>query len=53
MAICGYLYAARPEENGVEVAPVDKGSDRGRRVRGGRGERTNFKTLFRLKAGCY
>lgn len=28
---------ARPEENGVEVTPVDKGSDRGRRVRGGRG----------------
>uniref|UniRef100_A0AAX7UHM7 UBA domain-containing protein n=1 Tax=Astatotilapia calliptera TaxID=8154 RepID=A0AAX7UHM7_ASTCA len=28
---------ARPEENGVEVTPVDKGSDRGRRVKGGRG----------------
>ncbi|KAM9409359.1 ubiquitin-associated protein 2a isoform 1-T1 [Pholidichthys leucotaenia] len=28
---------ARPEENGVEVTPVEKGSDRGRRVRGGRG----------------
>ncbi|XP_035487719.2 ubiquitin-associated protein 2a isoform X2 [Scophthalmus maximus] len=28
---------ARPEENGVEVTPVDRGSDRGRRVRGGRG----------------
>ncbi|XP_029359165.1 ubiquitin-associated protein 2a [Echeneis naucrates] len=28
---------ARPEENGVEVAPVDRGSDRGRRVKGGRG----------------
>uniref|UniRef100_A0A668UCU3 UBA domain-containing protein n=1 Tax=Oreochromis aureus TaxID=47969 RepID=A0A668UCU3_OREAU len=25
---------ARPEENGVEVTPVDKGSDRGRRVKG-------------------
>ncbi|XP_024125953.1 ubiquitin-associated protein 2a isoform X2 [Oryzias melastigma] len=29
--------AARPEENGVEVAPVDRGSDRGRRVKGSRG----------------
>uniref|UniRef100_A0AAQ4QRD5 Ubiquitin associated protein 2a n=1 Tax=Gasterosteus aculeatus aculeatus TaxID=481459 RepID=A0AAQ4QRD5_GASAC len=30
---------ARPEENGVEVTPVDRGSDRGRRARGGsRGE---------------
>ncbi|XP_034539267.1 ubiquitin-associated protein 2a [Notolabrus celidotus] len=28
---------ARPEENGVEVTPVDKGADRGRRLRGGRG----------------
>ncbi|XP_040890380.1 ubiquitin-associated protein 2a isoform X2 [Toxotes jaculatrix] len=28
---------ARPEENGVEVTPVDRGSDRGRRVKGGRG----------------
>uniref|UniRef100_UPI0037E8C697 ubiquitin-associated protein 2a n=1 Tax=Semicossyphus pulcher TaxID=241346 RepID=UPI0037E8C697 len=28
---------ARPEENGVEVTPVDRGSDRGRRARGGRG----------------
>uniref|UniRef100_A0AAQ6IL62 UBA domain-containing protein n=1 Tax=Anabas testudineus TaxID=64144 RepID=A0AAQ6IL62_ANATE len=28
---------ARLEENGVEVTPVDKGSDRGRRVKGGRG----------------
>lgn len=28
---------ARPEENGVEVTPVDRGSDRGRRLRGGRG----------------
>ncbi|XP_040015151.1 ubiquitin-associated protein 2a isoform X2 [Xiphias gladius] len=27
----------RPEENGVEVTPVDRGSDRGRRVKGGRG----------------
>ncbi|TDH14414.1 hypothetical protein EPR50_G00042630 [Perca flavescens] len=26
---------ARPEENGVEVTPVDRGSDRGRRARGG------------------
>ncbi|XP_054473167.1 ubiquitin-associated protein 2a isoform X2 [Anoplopoma fimbria] len=25
---------ARPEENGVEVTPVDRGSDRGRRARG-------------------
>ncbi|KAK2862413.1 hypothetical protein Q5P01_001946 [Channa striata] len=28
---------ARPEENGVEVPPGDRGSDRGRRVKGGRG----------------
>lgn len=28
---------ARPEENGVEVTPVDRGSDRGRRGKGGRG----------------
>ncbi|XP_071351623.1 ubiquitin-associated protein 2a [Trachinotus anak] len=28
---------ARPEENGVEVTPVDRSSDRGRRVKGGRG----------------
>nr|XP_020448733.1 ubiquitin-associated protein 2 [Monopterus albus]XP_020448734.1 ubiquitin-associated protein 2 [Monopterus albus]XP_020448735.1 ubiquitin-associated protein 2 [Monopterus albus]XP_020448736.1 ubiquitin-associated protein 2 [Monopterus albus]XP_020448737.1 ubiquitin-associated protein 2 [Monopterus albus]XP_020448738.1 ubiquitin-associated protein 2 [Monopterus albus] len=28
---------ARPEENGVEVTPVDRGSDRGRRVKGGKG----------------
>ncbi|XP_013888552.1 ubiquitin-associated protein 2, partial [Austrofundulus limnaeus] len=28
---------ARPEENGVEATPVDKGSDRGRRVKGSRG----------------
>lgn len=49
MAVCGYLYPARPEENGVEVAPVDKGSDRGRRVRGARGEHTNFKRDGRLK----
>ncbi|XP_016891910.1 ubiquitin-associated protein 2-like isoform X2 [Cynoglossus semilaevis] len=28
---------ARPEENGVEVTLVDRGSDRGRRLRGGRG----------------
>ncbi|TKS70914.1 Ubiquitin-associated protein 2 [Collichthys lucidus] len=28
---------ARPEENGVEVTPVDRGSDRGRRLRVGRG----------------
>ncbi|KAM8866950.1 ubiquitin-associated protein 2a isoform 3-T3 [Synchiropus picturatus] len=27
----------RPEENGVEVAPVGRGSDRGRRGKGGRG----------------
>ncbi|KAM3878265.1 ubiquitin-associated protein 2a [Diretmus argenteus] len=27
----------RPEENGVEVTPVDRGSERGRRGRGGRG----------------
>lgn len=36
--------AARPEENGVEVTPVEKasekGSERGRRQRGARGERT-------------
>uniref|UniRef100_A0A665T5T4 UBA domain-containing protein n=1 Tax=Echeneis naucrates TaxID=173247 RepID=A0A665T5T4_ECHNA len=36
---------ARPEENGVEVAPVDRGSDRGRRVKGGRGEQTLIKIL--------
>ncbi|XP_037831161.1 ubiquitin-associated protein 2a isoform X2 [Kryptolebias marmoratus] len=28
---------ARPEENGVEAAPADKGCDRGRRVKGSRG----------------
>ncbi|CAK6958271.1 ubiquitin-associated protein 2a isoform X4 [Scomber scombrus] len=28
---------ARPEENGVEVTPVDRGSERGRRLKGGRG----------------
>ncbi|XP_026163244.1 ubiquitin-associated protein 2a isoform X2 [Mastacembelus armatus] len=28
---------ARPEENGVDATPLDKGSDRGRRVKGGRG----------------
>ncbi|XP_029006056.1 ubiquitin-associated protein 2a [Betta splendens] len=28
---------AHLEENGVEVTPVDRGSDRGRRVKGGRG----------------
>ncbi|KAK2914783.1 ubiquitin-associated protein 2a [Channa argus] len=28
---------ARPEENGVEVIPGDRGSDRGRRIKGGRG----------------
>ncbi|XP_015235359.1 PREDICTED: ubiquitin-associated protein 2 isoform X1 [Cyprinodon variegatus] len=28
---------ARPEENGVEAPPADKGSDRGRRARGSRG----------------
>lgn len=27
----------RPEENGVEVTPVDRGSERGRRLKGGRG----------------
>ncbi|XP_031696067.1 ubiquitin-associated protein 2-like, partial [Anarrhichthys ocellatus] len=27
--------APRPEENGVEVPPVDRGADRGRRARGG------------------
>uniref|UniRef100_A0A667WV06 Ubiquitin associated protein 2a n=1 Tax=Myripristis murdjan TaxID=586833 RepID=A0A667WV06_9TELE len=31
----------RPEENGVEVTPVDRGSERGRRGRGGRGETFN------------
>uniref|UniRef100_A0A3B3YPK4 UBA domain-containing protein n=1 Tax=Poecilia mexicana TaxID=48701 RepID=A0A3B3YPK4_9TELE len=30
---------ARPEENGVEATPVDKGSDRGRRARGRSGGR--------------
>ncbi|XP_019736146.1 ubiquitin-associated protein 2a isoform X2 [Hippocampus comes] len=29
--------AVRPAENGVEVTPVDKGSDRGKRAKGGRG----------------
>ncbi|XP_077385652.1 ubiquitin-associated protein 2a isoform X2 [Festucalex cinctus] len=29
--------AVRPAENGVEVTPVDRGSDRGRRSKGGRG----------------
>ncbi|XP_054639968.1 ubiquitin-associated protein 2a isoform X3 [Dunckerocampus dactyliophorus] len=29
--------AVRPEENGVEVTPVDRSSDRGRRAKGGRG----------------
>ncbi|XP_077429124.1 ubiquitin-associated protein 2a [Vanacampus margaritifer] len=29
--------AVRPAENGVEVTPVDRGSDRGRRAKGGRG----------------
>lgn len=37
-------HPARPEENGVEVTPVDRGSDRGRRPRGGRGEPTVFET---------
>lgn len=32
-----HAQTARPEENGVEAAPVDKGSDRGRRVKGSRG----------------
>lgn len=31
------LLTARPEENGVEATPLDKGSDRGRRARGSRG----------------
>lgn len=48
-AICGCVCPARPEENGVEAAPVDKGSDRGRRVRGARGECTNIKADFRCK----
>lgn len=42
-AVCP--HPARPEENGVEVTPVDRGSDRGRRQRGGRGEWTVFETL--------
>ncbi|XP_077458158.1 ubiquitin-associated protein 2a isoform X2 [Stigmatopora argus] len=29
--------AARPVENGVEVTPVERGSERGRRAKGGRG----------------
>lgn len=33
--MCVCTRAARPEENGVEVTPVDRGSDRGRRARGG------------------
>lgn len=36
---------AHVEENGVEVTPVDRGSDRGRRVKGGRGERNAHQTL--------
>lgn len=45
MALSPWFYsAARPEENGVEVTPVEKGtekgSERGRRQRGARGERT-------------
>lgn len=37
--VCKFIHAqtARPEENGLEAAPVDKGSDRGRRVKGSRG----------------
>ncbi|XP_059925278.1 ubiquitin-associated protein 2a isoform X3 [Gadus macrocephalus] len=36
--VCVSVYtAARPEENGVEVMPVERGSERGRRGRGGRG----------------
>lgn len=42
LLLCSFL--ARPEENGVEVTPVEKGSEkgseRGRRQRGGRGEQT-------------
>lgn len=44
---CASIPIARPEENGVEVTPVDRGSDRGRRARGGgRGEQLHIKTLF-------
>lgn len=35
---CVCTQIARVEENGVEVTPVDKGSDRGRRIKGARGE---------------
>nr|XP_061814143.1 ubiquitin-associated protein 2-like [Nerophis lumbriciformis] len=34
---------ARPVENGVEVTPVERGSDRGKRAKGGRGEMANSK----------
>lgn len=37
--------AARPEENGVEVTPADRGPDRGRRARGGRGEHPHVAVL--------
>lgn len=39
------MCTARPEENGVEVTPVDRGSERGRRLKGGRGEQMHIKTL--------
>lgn len=45
LCMCLCARPARPEENGVEVTPVDRGSDRGRRLRGGRGEHMHNKTL--------
>nr|CBN81122.1 Ubiquitin-associated protein 2 [Dicentrarchus labrax] len=42
---------ARPEENGVEVTPVDRGSDRGRRLRGGRGSGGGGRGRGRAPAG--
>lgn len=45
VVVDGFLFVlltARPEENGVEATPLDKGSDRGRRARGSRGRRTKM-----------
>ena len=49
MCVCVCVYPARAEENGLEVAPADKASDRGRRARGAQGERKHFETNGRLK----
>lgn len=45
VCICVCTRTARPEENGVEVTPVERGSDRGRRARGGRGDQMHIETL--------